>query len=219
MSNFLSNRQRELKIGIVSYTENNTVLEVTGNINASGIITATGGFNLGISSAGTSITSGPVTRLDFAGLGISSVTMSGSTAVINVPGTTKTVNAYIATEGQTNFNSTYSIGYVDVYLNGVKLSQSQYTATNGTSVILVDGASLDDVVEIIGFKTNITTTSTSTLGIATAGGSVGTGFTLLDFRGSSISTVTVSSGIATINIEGGGSSTPEISPVMMSMIF
>jgi len=40
MSNFLSNRQRELKIGIVSYTENNTVLEVTGNTNISGIVTA-----------------------------------------------------------------------------------------------------------------------------------------------------------------------------------
>jgi chromosome segregation ATPase len=60
----------------------------------------------------------------------------------------------------------------------------------------------------------------SSLGIATAGGTVGTGVTLLDFRGAGISTVTVSSGIATINIEsGGGSSTPDISPVMMGMIF
>ena len=42
------------------------------------------------------------------------------------------------------------------------------------------------------------------VGIATAGGTVGTGATFLNFRGSGISTVTVSSGIATINIEGGG---------------
>ena len=41
-------------------------------------------------------------------------------------------------------------------------------------------------------------------GIATAGGTVGTGATILDFRGSGISTVSVSSGIATINITGGG---------------
>jgi hypothetical protein len=39
-------------------------------------------------------------------------------------------------------------------LNGVKLSQYQYTATNGTSIVLIDGASLDDVVEIVGFVTN-----------------------------------------------------------------
>jgi hypothetical protein len=44
----------------------------------------------------------------------------------------------------------------------------------------------------------------SGVGIATAGGTVGTGATVLDFRGAGISTVTVSSGIATINIEGGG---------------
>lgn len=59
-----------------------------------------------------------------------------------------------------------------------------------------------------------------TLGIATAGGTVGTGVTLIDFRGTGISTVTVSSGIATINISGGGgSATPNISPVIMGMIF
>jgi len=56
------------------------------------------------------------------------------------------------------------------------------------------------------------------VGIATAGGTVGTGATILDFRGSGISTITVASGIATINITG-GSSSPDISPVMMSMIF
>ena len=42
------------------------------------------------------------------------------------------------------------------------------------------------------------------VGINTAGGSVGTGATVLDFRGSGISTVTVSSGIGTIFIQGGG---------------
>jgi hypothetical protein len=56
--------------------------------------------------------------------------------------------------------------------------------------------------------TGVVTASNGTLisgiGIATAGGTVGIGATLLDFRGSGISTVTVSSGIATINISGGG---------------
>ena len=42
----------------------------------------------------------------------------------------------------------------------------------------------------------------SGVGIATEGGTVGTGATVLDFRGAGISTVTVSSGIATINIQG-----------------
>jgi len=34
-----------------------------------GVVTATGGFNLGISSAGTTITSGPVKTLNFVGTG------------------------------------------------------------------------------------------------------------------------------------------------------
>ena len=48
------------------------------------------------------------------------------------------------------------------------------------------------------------TVSSVGVGIATAGGTVGTGATLLDFRGAGISTVTVAAGIAIINISGGG---------------
>lgn len=44
----------------------------------------------------------------------------------------------------------------------------------------------------------------SGVGISTVGGLVGTGATVLNFRGAGISTVTVSAGIATINITGGG---------------
>ena len=51
----------------------------------------------------------------------------------------------------------------------------------------------------------------SGVGINTAGGSVGTGATILDFRGAGISTVTVSAGIATINITGGGSGGASVS--------
>jgi len=43
----------------------------------------------------------------------------------------------------------------------------------------------------------------SGVGISTSGGIVGTGATIIDFRGAGISTVTVSSGIATINVTGG----------------
>jgi len=212
MSKFLSGRERELKIGIVSYTENNTVLEVVGSTNVTGIVTASS-FN----GSGTNLT-GIVTSI-IAG---TNITISGSTGQVTINGPTssssiKNVETYTATEGQTSFSATYTIGYVDVFLNGVKLSETQYTASNGTSIVLNEGTSLDDIVEIVGFETNVTSLG---IGIATAGGTVGTGVTLLDFRGAGISTVTVSSGIGTINITGGGgSSTPDISPVMMGMIF
>lgn len=47
------------------------------------------------------------------------------------------------------------------------------------------------------------TNITSGVGINTAGGNVGYGATLLDFRGTAVSTITISSGIATLNITGG----------------
>ena len=66
---------------------------------------------------------------------------------------------YQATAGQTTFSGSdadsktlsYSDSlYVDVYQNGVLLKPvTDYTSTSGTSVVLVTGASLNDVVEIV----------------------------------------------------------------------
>jgi len=44
-------------------------LDVGGNLNVSGIITSTGGFNIGIQSAGTNVTTGVITALNFVGAG------------------------------------------------------------------------------------------------------------------------------------------------------
>tara|TARA_Y100000814_G_scaffold187232_1_gene137064 strand:+ start:80 stop:544 length:465 start_codon:yes stop_codon:yes gene_type:complete len=66
---------------------------------------------------------------------------------------------YQATAGQTTFSGsdanaltlTYAdAAYVDVYQNGILLKPAtDYTSTSGTSVVLVTGASANDVVEII----------------------------------------------------------------------
>ena len=59
-----------------------------------------------------------------------------------------------ATASQTTFSATYTAGYVDVYLNGVKLiSGTDFTATNGTSVVLTTGAAVGDLVEILAYET------------------------------------------------------------------
>jgi hypothetical protein len=61
---------------------------------------------------------------------------------------------YTATAGQTVFAATYDTGYVDVYLNGVKLlAGTDFTATNGTSITLTTGATLNDVVDIVAYGT------------------------------------------------------------------
>jgi len=68
---------------------------------------------------------------------------------------------YQATAGQTSFSGsdadskvlTYQDGlYLDVFQNGVLLKPgTDYTATTGTTVVLVTGASLSDVVEMVAY--------------------------------------------------------------------
>jgi len=61
---------------------------------------------------------------------------------------------YTATAGQTVFAATYDAGFIDVYLNGVKLLVgTDFTATNGTSITLASGASVNDVVDIVAYGT------------------------------------------------------------------
>lgn len=68
-----------------------------------------------------------------------------------INGTTQR-NLYTATSGQTTFSATYDVGYVDVYLNGVKLiAGTDFTATDGNSVVLSSGAGAGDVLDIVGY--------------------------------------------------------------------
>lgn len=59
---------------------------------------------------------------------------------------------FTATAGQTTFTpvSGYTLGYCDVYQNGVKLiSGDDYTAADGVSVVLGTGAAAGDAVEVV----------------------------------------------------------------------
>lgn len=58
--------------------------------------------------------------------------------------------SYTTTSTQTTFAANYTAPYVDVYLNGSRLSPvTDYTATNGTQIVLTDAAATNDVVEIV----------------------------------------------------------------------
>jgi len=61
---------------------------------------------------------------------------------------------YVATAGQTTFAITYDVGFVDVYLNGVKLvSGTEFVASSGTSIVLSYGAAAGDTVDIVAYGT------------------------------------------------------------------
>ena len=69
---------------------------------------------------------------------------------------------YTATSGQTTFSATYTVNYVNVFLNGVMLAPDDYTATSGTSIVLTVGAVTGDIIDILAWTlTPIATVSAS----------------------------------------------------------
>ena len=63
---------------------------------------------------------------------------------------------YTATNAQTLFEGSdansqtlaYNPGNVEVFLNGVRLEEADFTAINGTSVVLASGATTGDLISI-----------------------------------------------------------------------
>ena len=84
----------------------------------------------GFQNAGSSV-NGTSERADFV-VGTSSGSYTGST---------------------TTFPATYDAGFVDVYLNGVKLAPSDFTATSGSTIVLGSAASTGDTVAVVGYGT------------------------------------------------------------------
>jgi len=131
------------------------------------------------------------TMLNFVGAGNTfAVSPDGTTVDISIAGgggsgseilketfnVSTTQSVFNITEGQ------FSTGFLEVYLNGVKLNQSDFTENPPTQFTLDAAAEAGDVVEIIGFKDRGTSTSIdaditnlNATGIVTAGQFVGNG--------------------------------------------
>ena len=61
-------------------------------------------------------------------------------------------SVYTATASQTTFAITYDVGFVDVYQNGAKLIVGvDFTATNGSSVVLTTGATAGDTIDLVAY--------------------------------------------------------------------
>ena len=121
------------------------------------------------SLAFSAITSTPTT---LAGYGItdgggtdsaSVITLVGNTvdsayvqnrqSTVSSGATTIDTSTFTATAGQTVFTVNYTVGKLNVYLNGILLDPSDYTATNGTSITLDTGAAVNDLVNVITYTT------------------------------------------------------------------
>jgi len=100
--------------------------------------------------------------------------------------TTFTLFEYTATAAQTTFSGAddnavtlaYTAPFIIVAMNGVILDPSDYTATNGTSVVLASGAALNDIVNIYAFGSfSVADTVAASTGGTFNGGITATSFT------------------------------------------
>ena len=108
-------------------------------------------------------------------------------------GVSYTKTDFTATASQTTFTVTYTVGLVEVYRNGVKLAIADYTASNGTTIVLATGATVGDVIEVIAFG------SVNTAAVITAEDFNGTGsqtaFTMSVTPANSASVIIAISGV------------------------
>ena len=139
-----------------SFTGNgsNTVFTLTNSVaNQKNVIVSMNGLlqvpvtHYTISGTTLTFTDAPYTGAVIEARSIEGVALVSNGSGSGSAGYTRTSNT--ATSGQTSFAATYTVGNVLVYVNGVLLNTSDYTATSGTSIVLNDAASLNDIVEII----------------------------------------------------------------------
>jgi len=81
--------------------------------------------------------------------------MSGYIGTQPVPQATQTRDSFTATAGQTSFaTGGYTPQFLDLFMNGIHLiNGTDYTAANGSDVILTTGAAVGDLIEVIAYAT------------------------------------------------------------------
>ena len=225
-------------VSAASYGDGSNIPVIT--VNAQGRITNVSTTSVSASSdltivddSSTSevITLGSETLKFAGGTGLSSTITSG-TVTYAFDGTTFIDYEYTASGGQTTFTGSddngatlaYTAGKQDVFVNGVKLDTSDYTASNGTSVVLGTGAAANDIVAIKAYTTvnvsnlNADNISSGTLNSArlptvptTKGG---TGLTSIGSAGQAL---IVNSGADGLEFGSAGASTGKV--IALSIIF
>ena len=119
---------------------------------------------------------------------------------------------YVPTANQSEFVFTagYDTGYVDVYLNGVRLAEGRdFSAGDGNTVTIVEPLRAQDLLEVVAYKAfnptavqNYSNIANGAIGIQSAGTLIGV-TTTINFIGTG-NTVTVNGDVIDVAIEGGG---------------
>ena len=157
------------EVGIGTYTSSGTALSrdtVLSSSNSGNLVN----FSAGSKDVFVTYPAERAVWVDAVGTSGNVLTSDGSVWISSAPSTAYTRTSFTATASQTTFTVTYTVGYVEVFLNGVLLNGTDYTASNGTTVVLAVAAALNDIVETFAYNTlAIANTSATNL----LGGSAG----------------------------------------------
>jgi len=192
------------KVGIGTAVPQYT-LHVNGGIGATSLnVTNTSTVNnlavTGISTINNLVVNGTISIGNSTGTQNQYLVSTGTGVTWRTRGDIRKTTAFTATNGQTSFNVSYSIGYVDVFINGVKLTNTEFTATNGTTVILDDACFGNETVEFITYEIDYPLTF-SGITIQDENSTVGTGISAITFIGAGVIATVVGSS-ATVYVSG-----------------
>ena len=96
-------------------------------------------------------TASPTTKLEVNGTVKATALQGDGSALTGVSSVSESLQT-ISSGGQTSFTFSYVAGRLMVFLNGVKLLNStDFTATNGTSVVMSAGVQTTDKLEFVKF--------------------------------------------------------------------
>ena len=129
--------------------------------------------------------------------------------ITNLTGTIGTITDFDSTNGLiTNLTGTAATITTLNIVNGSITNLTGAGATFGDVLIAPNSSGIitavSGTVTYYGDGSNLTGLPVEGIGLNTVGGPVGTGATILDFRGSAITSVSLSSGIGTISVSAGG---------------
>jgi len=114
------------------------------------------------SSTSETITLGSETLKFAGGTGVTTAITSGTVTISKSTTASRTLFKYTATSSQTTFSGSdangntlaYTTGSFDVFLNGVLLDATDFTASNGTSVVLASAAAANDILTVLSYETD-----------------------------------------------------------------
>lgn len=181
------------KVGIAT-TNPQYLLHVNGGIGATNSVFS------GISTVNDLRINGRVTAGSSLGAAGQYLVSTGTGVTWGSVPTVRSTDIQTAGVGATTFNTTYTVGLLDVYINGVKLSSDEYLANNGATVSLNGACFGGETVEFISyspFGIGIGGTSIQGITILEEGFQVGSALqvTSINFVGAAVTAVGTGVGV------------------------